>query len=64
MPYFVHKKVLYKMLEHSGELEPDYVDITKENEDGTIDFTYVFYNGGTCFTEMLGEGLEKLNNNK
>lgn len=61
MPYFVHNKVLYQMVEHSGELEDIDLDITKVNSDGTIDFAYQFYNGGTCFTEMLAEGLERLN---
>jgi hypothetical protein len=30
------------------------------NEDGTITFFMEFYNGGTCLSEMIEEGLERL----
>jgi hypothetical protein len=60
MPYIYYKTTLYKVVEHSGVQETDYLDITKQNEDGTVDFTYMFYNGGTCFSEMLEEGLNKV----
>lgn len=58
--YVYNKGILYEMIQHSGEKETDYLDITSKNEDGTIDFTYLFYNGGTCFSEMLEEGLDKV----
>ena len=35
-------------------------DFEEKLEDGTINFTYLFYNGGTCFSEMLEEGLNKV----
>jgi len=57
--YIYNKGSLYEMISHSGQQEVDFLDITKKNDDGSIDFTYLFYNGGTCFSEMLEEGLNK-----
>ena len=54
------KNTLYKFIEHNKLGEADYVDITNKSKDGSIDFTYMFYNGGTCFSEMLEEGLNKI----
>lgn len=58
--YIYNKGTLYEMIEHSVEEEADYLDITKKLEDDTIDFTYLFYNGGTCFSEMLKKGLDRV----
>lgn len=54
------KNTLYEFIEHKELGETDYVDITNKSEDGTIDFMYLFYNGETCFSEMLEEGLDKV----
>jgi len=62
--YIWNKGTLYEILEHSGEQEADFLDLTNQNSDGTINFTYLFYNGGTCFSEMLEEGLNKINKGK
>lgn len=48
------------MTEHSGELETEDVDITRKDDNGDIHFTYMFYNGGTCFSEMLEDGINGL----
>jgi hypothetical protein len=58
--YVYSKGTLYEMLEHNPREVDDDLDITKKNNDGTIDFAYMFYNGGTCFSEMLEEGLNKI----
>jgi hypothetical protein len=58
--YVYSKGTLYEMLEHNPREADDDLDITKKNNDGTIDFAYMFYNGGTCFSEMLEEGLNKI----
>ena len=58
--YIYNKGTLYEMIQHSGEQEADYLDITEKLENGTINFTYLFYNGCTCFSEMLEEGLNKV----
>lgn len=54
------KNTLYKFIEHRDLGEASYLDITEKLEDGTINFTYLFYNGGTCFEEMLEKGLNKV----
>lgn len=59
--FIYNKGTLYEMTEHSGEQEVDFLHLTTKNEDDTISFTYLFYNGGTCFSEMLEEGLDKIN---
>lgn len=58
--YILKGNRLFEMIEHSGEKETDDLDLTTLNEDGTINFTYMFYNGGTCFSEMLEDGLEEV----
>jgi hypothetical protein len=30
------------------------------NEDGTITFIQQFYNGGTCLSEVIEEGIRKI----
>lgn len=57
--FIYNKGTLYEMVEHSGEQDAEFLHLTTRNEDNTINFTYLFYNGGTCFSEMLEEGLEK-----
>lgn len=59
--YVYNKGNLYEMTEHSGGESNDYAHITIVNKDETINFTYLFHNGGTCFSEMLEEGLNKIN---
>lgn len=39
----------------------DDINHLTENEDGTISFVSRFYNGGACLTEMLEQGIKKLN---
>lgn len=67
-PFFIkfiwNKGTLYEMIEHSGELEADDLYLTKQNSDNTISFTYSFYNGGTCLSELLEEGLNKIDKNE
>lgn len=58
--YVYNKGTLYEIIEHKdfGE-SADYIEQTIKFGD-EIHFTYLFYNGGTCFTEMLEEGLNKI----
>jgi hypothetical protein len=62
--FIYNKGTLYEMVEHSGEQDTDFLHLTTKNEDDTINFTYLFYNGGTCFSEMMEEGLEKIHKSK
>lgn len=58
--YIYNKGTLYQMVEHKEGESEDYLHITNKVSEDEIDFTYLFYNGGTCFGEMLEEGLNKL----
>jgi len=60
LKYIFKDGVLYEMTEHSGELETDNLDITRKDENGDVFFAYMFYNGGTCFSEMLEDGLKSI----
>ena len=51
---------LYQVLNHYKTDEADYLQDVRVGEDGNINFNLIFYNGGTCFSEMLEEGLNKL----
>lgn len=51
---------LYEIIEDKQlDLGNDINEYT-QNEDGTISFVTMFYNGGASLTEMLEEGLAKL----
>lgn len=54
--FIVIKDDIWEVFEHV-ECNEDDVDIITTNEDGTLSFIMQFYNGGTCLTEMLEEGL-------
>ena len=56
--YFIFKNELY----FAEDTEPvdsgdAFCELTK-NEDGSISYVTSFYNGGTCFTEMIEDELE------
>ncbi len=52
---------LFEITSHSEEM--DCSDIMKAipTENGNIDFTLQFYNGGCCFSEALESAISKLN---
>lgn len=57
---FVYNKgKLYRFVEHTEHSDADFLHETEKNDD-IVKFTYLFYNGGTCFSEMLEEGLNKI----
>ena len=58
--YFISNGTIWEVFDHI-EGENGYADIMIPNEDGTITFFMEFYNGGTCLSEMIEEGLERLN---
>ena len=50
----------YEILE-IVDLQHDIIAEANENsEDGSINFVVSFYNGGTCFTEVLETALDKM----
>jgi hypothetical protein len=59
--YFIVNEEVWEVIEHIESSESD-VDIMIPNEDGTITFLQQFYNGGTCLSEVIEEGIIKLKN--
>jgi hypothetical protein len=57
--YFFHGGNIWEAIENK---RIDYEDICfmSQNSDGTYNFVMQFYNGGTCLSEMIDEGLKKL----
>jgi hypothetical protein len=57
---FINGK-LYEFVSHAEDR--DYCDIYNASraEDGEIEFTLQYYNGGCCFSEALEAALKKLN---
>lgn len=49
----------YKVVNHKC-FEPDYIDEFEINLDGEIEFMVGFYNGGTCLSEMLEQGISRV----
>jgi hypothetical protein len=62
--YIYNKGTLYEVIEHQSKDADDDINITEKQTDQTINFVYMFYNGGTCFGEMLEKGLNKIGKNE
>lgn len=52
---------IYKLVEHV-KLEDD-MSLFNKNPDGSISFAVEFYNGGTCLSEIIEEGIREVNRN-
>lgn len=59
--FFVNDEI-WEVFDHKELGDDDIYEMTP-NPDGTISFTMRFYNGGTCLSECIEEGLEQLNKN-
>ena len=57
--YFIHKGSLYLIRDHVELEDNDYFMHLTKHDDGSISFIGQFYNGGTCFSEMLNESLDE-----
>lgn len=57
--YFFVNDEIWEAVEHK-EFDDDDMYEMESNSDGTVSFTMQFYNGGTCLSECIEEGLEKL----
>lgn len=55
--YIEVKGNIYKVIEHYESYDDLDGCILNKNQDGTISFITRFYNGGTCFSEMIEEAL-------
>lgn len=58
--FFVNDEI-WEVYEHREFDDDDDIYEITPNPDGTISFTMRFYNGGTCLSECIEEGLEQLN---
>jgi hypothetical protein len=58
--YFIHGENLYRVIDHNESCDEEYFMKLRHNTDGSISFIGQFYNGGTCFSEMLEESLDEL----
>lgn len=52
--------VLYEIFEREEKDPYEYYCHMTDLGDGTYSFNTMFYNGGTCLSEMIEEALEKL----
>tara|TARA_R110000822_G_scaffold11613_4_gene42250 strand:- start:158 stop:739 length:582 start_codon:yes stop_codon:yes gene_type:complete len=58
--YFIHQENLYRVVDHIESNDDEYFMKLNRTSNGAITFISQFYNGGTCFSEMLEEALEEL----
>ena len=58
--YVVVGDIVYEVVERSSNNTYDDIFEASRNEDGTIDFTVKYYNGGCCFSEAIETALEGL----
>ena len=58
--YFIHGEDLYRVVDHKESDSEDYFMNLSKNNDGSLSFIGQFYNGGTCFSEMLEDALEEI----
>jgi hypothetical protein len=57
---FIFEDKLYVISNHHETQDEEHFMKLSVNGDGSIDFIGQFYNGGTCFSEMLEESLIEL----
>jgi len=58
--YFIINNVIWEVFDHiEKDASDDIYEITK-NTDGTLSFIMKFYNGGTCLSECIEEGLARI----
>lgn len=57
--YFIVNDVIYQILEIEDIDNNYYVKVDKQDDD-TYSFYATYYDGGTCLTECLEEGIEKI----
>jgi hypothetical protein len=58
--YFIHGEKLYRVIDHNQSDTEDAFMKLSRNHDGSLSFVGSFYNGGTCFSEMMEEALDEL----
>ena len=61
--YIKDKDKLFKLKDHKKHEASDFI-LQGNKTDETIDFTLMFYNGGTCFDEMFEALVNQLDEDK
>lgn len=51
--YFIKNGQIWKIEELYSSIDDPYIFYHKSNNNGTIDFVFSFYNGGTCLYDCL-----------
>lgn len=51
---------LWEIIEDKEEEDTEDVSILIPNNDGTYNYIMQFYNGGTCLSEMLEDGIKNI----
>lgn len=54
---------LFEIIEDNEEEDTEEISIFTPNGNGTYSYVLQFYNGGTCLSEMIEEGIKKLRRN-
>lgn len=58
--FFIVNGAIWETFEHTEVEEGDGVEIVQENSDGTLSFVMQFYNGGTCLSECIEDGIKRI----
>ena len=66
IPYVYIKKSnrLFLLTNHVSQEPDDYLLQGSMDDKGYIDFTLMYYNGGTCFEEMFEDLVDKIDKEK
>jgi hypothetical protein len=59
--FFIVDNTIWEVIEHIENEDGEDIDVMIPNSDGTITFVQQFYNGGTCLSECIENGLKELN---
>jgi hypothetical protein len=58
--YFFIDGEAWEAVEHIESDDSNYIDVMIPNKDGTITFIQQFYNGGTCLSECIEDGIKRI----
>ena len=58
--FFVVEDEIWEVIEHIESEDGEDIDVMIPNEDGTITFVQQFYNGGTCLSECIEDGIKRI----
>jgi hypothetical protein len=62
--YFFVDGEVWEAVEHIESEDGENIDVMIPNTDGTITFVQQFYNGGTCLSECIEDGINRIKDKK